>query len=84
MFDMLRYLYGTRVVTRGVQSRYKYAFEVSINSVLVFSKLEQKMFPNFDDLVQLVGDVNDGHPPTSLTTTEDFCSCRYTSCCHLS
>ena len=84
MFDMLRSSYGTRVVTRGVCSRYKNAFEVSINSVLVFSKREQRTFPNFDDLVQLVGDVCEGHPPTSIMTTEDFCSCRYTSCCQLS
>ena len=83
MFDMLRSSYGPRVVTRGVRSKYKNAFEVSINSVLVFSKREQRTFPNFDDLVLLVGDVCNGHPPTPLTTTEDCFSCRYTSCCQL-
>ena len=84
MFDLLRSSYGARVVTRGVKSKYKNAFEVSIDGVLVFSKLEQRTFPNFDDLVVLVGSVCDGAPPTPLTTTEDCYSCRYTSCCHLS
>ena len=43
----------------------KASFEVSIDGVLVYSKLEKGAFPNFDDVVAAVGEVLKGAQPST-------------------
>jgi len=39
------------------------SFEIKINGVLVYSKLEEGSFPNFDDVVAAVKEVSEGKTP---------------------
>ncbi|EEC20304.1 selenoprotein, putative [Ixodes scapularis] len=50
---------------RGIVGR-KTSFEVEINGVLVFSKLEKKGFPVFDEVAALVEEVSRGMPVRPL------------------
>ena len=43
------------------------SFEVTIDGVLVYSKLSKGDFPNFDDVVAAVGEVLNGASPSSCS-----------------
>ena len=51
-------------------SHFKLAsFEVSINDKVVHSKLSTMAFPDFEDVVQIVDEVNSGNEPRNVSKT---------------
>jgi selenoprotein W-related protein len=46
------------------------SFEVKINNQIVHSKLETNSFPDFNEVVQIVQDVDEGGAPRQVTKTK--------------
>ena len=61
--DQLAHALKESVQVSAVKYHKKTAFEVYIDNVLIFSKLEQKMFPDFEEIIRVANDVSSGSEP---------------------